>query len=362
MPDGANGCGVTNAIRRDAIGASAGGRCAAAVASLERDDAVGEGAHLALRRGPACPMVVDRRGHRRHVTELTEHVDEFVDPEARLHLARVPVQRLRWRVAPQHRAERGADHRLAPLRGPGGEGALELLGAHQARQQLQPAPAVVQVSQLRGQAVSIGLAVEQDNVGGTDETCLVIPVPAHQAAGTSVSGTPPAACRLTVRRSARRTKVRPMSMAAATGSPPGMTKPLGSGTRASSPAISAASDSTMAAVTVGKCFTSLGRSAGAVASSAPTVNRSRCSSSRRSARGGSVHRARARPRALIASSSAPYASVCRSSLRTRPPYSRLVSPPSPWRVTMLTPRVPGIAPPAICWPRSWPWWRRRPRW
>src|SRR5450759_805266 len=102
MPDGANGCGVTNAIRRDAIGASAGGRCAAAVASLEGGDAVGEGAHLALRRGPASPMIVDRRRHRRYVAELAEHIDDLVDSEACLHLVRVPLQRLGWRVAPQH--------------------------------------------------------------------------------------------------------------------------------------------------------------------------------------------------------------------------------------------------------------------
>src|SRR5207247_1284781 len=65
------------------------------------------------------------------------------------------------------------------------------------------------------------------------------------------------------------------------------------------------------------------------ASSAPIVNRSRCTSSSRSRANGRGSSARARPSAAFNSSTSPYAATRRSSLGTRPPPNSPVSPPSP---------------------------------
>src|ERR1700736_688916 len=91
----------------------------------------------------------------------------------------------------------------------------------------------------------------------------------------------------------------------------------------------------MAAVTTAKCCSRSPRWPAPVASSAPTTNSSRCNARIRSARAPSASRDLASPNAEIASSRLPYASVCRSSLGTRPPYRSPVSPPSPPLVTML---------------------------
>src|ERR1700736_6308347 len=91
----------------------------------------------------------------------------------------------------------------------------------------------------------------------------------------------------------------------------------------------------MASVTTAKCCSRSPRWPAPVASSAPTTNSSRCNARIRSARAASGSSDRASPRAEIASSRLPYASVWRSSLGTRPPYRSPVSPPSPPLVTML---------------------------
>ena len=69
-----------------------------------------------------------------------------------------------------------------------------------------------------------------------------------------------------------------------------------------------------------------------MASSAATVNSVRCTSSVISFTLGIVDRARASPKAATASSTVPYASTRVSVFGTRPPYSRPVSPRSPYFV------------------------------
>src|SRR4051794_23873881 len=149
------------------------------------------------------------------------------------------------------------------------------------------------------------------------------------------------AARVTVRRSARRVTVRAISSEALTRVSPGTTNSVGSVIAASVSARVAPRASTIASLTrvVPSCCRS--RAPGVVASSAPTTNSSRWRRRIVSARLPKLcdstpyccfipSSARASPSAATASSTVPYASVRRSSLRTRsPPKRRPVVPSSP---------------------------------
>ena len=136
----------------------------------------------------------------------------------------------------------------------------------------------------------------------------------------------------TARRSAVRRRLLARSIAAEPGEAPGTIKARGSLIFDLRESISDSKLVTILDVTGAKCFSSLSRSDGWVASSEPTVKSSRWIRSKVSLTYWSLQLARASPMAEMALSNDPYASVRESAFDNLCPNRREVSPVSPFFV------------------------------